>query len=140
MAEPFEVLDALVDGELVDPEALDRALAEPEGRRYLIDAWLLREAVQEESAVEVAAPPAAVVAPLRWQSLVVAAGIACVCLVGGYLVGVNLAQVGQRGASHPPPPIVTPAAPARPSSFPVPAPTRVIRLELDANWKDSSGN
>ena len=46
----LEIIDALIDGEPVDAGALRDALAESSGRDYLVDAWLLREAVQEDHA------------------------------------------------------------------------------------------
>ena len=66
MDERFEVLDAFVDGELVDPGDVKRALSEPEGRDYLLDAWLLRGVVQEEMATDIATPvPVRAAAPRR---------------------------------------------------------------------------
>jgi hypothetical protein len=57
--------------------------------------------------------------------------------VAGYTVGLKYGAPRQTL-----PPIVAPVpvnvGPATPRSFPVPAPTRVIRLEL-ADWKEASG-
>jgi hypothetical protein len=39
----LEIIDAFIDGQRVDGAAIKRALADPEGRAYLVDAWLLRE-------------------------------------------------------------------------------------------------
>jgi len=58
---PLEVIDAFIDGERVDADALKTALADANGRDYLIDAWLLREAVRADPVGEhnAAAPPVA---------------------------------------------------------------------------------
>jgi hypothetical protein len=130
-----EILDAFIDGETVDPATLKQALSDPAGRDYLIDAWLLRGMVQEEIATENAPPQSRAGSPVR--SWLIAATIAGACLIGGYFAGAKFARV-----------IVPPAEPAsqmegvapppRPSSA-VPAATRVIRLELDPNWKESAG-
>jgi len=133
----FEILDAFVDGERVDPVELKRALSEPEGRDYFIDAWLLRDNVQEEIATDTVAPPIRQMHPAR-RSWTLAAAVAALALVAGYTFGLKY------GASRPAPAPVTVAptpvnvGPQTPRSFPVPAPTRVIRLEL-ADWKEASG-
>jgi len=136
MEERFDILDAFVDGERVDPAELKRALSEPEGRDYFVDAWLLRDNVQEEMAHDPAAPPMRVV-PHRRQPWMLAAAVAAVALVAGYAVGLKYGAPRQSA-----PPIVAPVpvnlTPGTPRSFPVPAPTRVIRLEL-ADWKETSG-
>ena len=62
----LQVIDAFIDGERVDANALKAALAEPAGRDYFVDVWLMREAVHREAAAE--ATPAiatAVVLPSR---------------------------------------------------------------------------
>jgi hypothetical protein len=140
---PFEVIDAFVDGEYVDPSALKRALAEPEGRDYFVDAWLLRDRVQEEDAAS--RLPRLANRPLdevrggrsRW---LVAAAVAGVCLIGGYLTGFQFARSFGARTVEPAPVAVEAAPPAPPpTSFPVPPATRVIRLELDMNWKERGG-
>ena len=146
----FEIIDAFVDGERVDPAALKLALAESDGRDYLVDAWLIRETVQEEMAAEAVAPAPPVSAPApRRVPWLIAVAAAVVCLVGGYLMG---ARVRPEALPSGAPTTITATAPAsapsggevtsRPevvTSFPVPQPTRIIRLEMGANWKESSG-
>ena len=85
----FEIIDAFVDGETVDPVALKQALSEPEGRDHLVDAWLLRDLVQEEMASDAAAPTPRAVAPAR-RAWLLAAMVAGVCLIGGYAIGFGL--------------------------------------------------
>lgn len=124
----LEIIDAFVDGERVDAAAFKRALAEEAGRDYLVDAWLIREGVQDEMASEasVLAKPERSRAPRSW---VFAAAVAA-CLVGGYVVGYRI------GGEPPAPPAAAGEAPlpagVRPAatSFPVPAPTRVIQVEF----------
>jgi len=136
MDSSFEVLDAFVDGETVDAAALKQALSEAAGRDYFVDAWLLRGLVQDEIASDTAPPSARPHAPIR--SWLIAAAIAGVCLVGGYMAGARVTGVlvPRPGPSTPPAETVT--APAS-QSFPVPPATRVIRLEMDPNWKESAG-
>lgn len=128
----LQVIDAFIDGERVDPNALKVALAEPAGRDYFVDVWLMREAVHGEGAAD-ATPwvmPVAVTPrrePRRW--MVAAAAAIAGALVGGYAIGYRTTG----GVTSPPMPAQTPAitlsAPP-PSAFPVPAPTRVIQLEF----------
>ncbi len=125
MNSEIEIIDAFVDGERVDSAAIKRALAEPEGRAYLVDAWLLREAMQEDRArtSSVATPWVRSARPVqRW---LIAAGVAA-GLLGGYATG----RITGHGTQLPAAPPTTTAV-AQPSpAFPVPAATRVIQLEF----------
>jgi len=125
----LEIIDAFIDGQRVDGEAIKRALADPEGRAYMVDAWLLREAIQEDEtrtshAVTKSVARSAKPAP-RW---LVAAAITG-SLLGAYATG--------RLTGRPAPLVVAPPAAtvvAQPSpAFPVPAATRVIQLEFHAS-------
>ena len=127
MNSEMEIIDAFVDGERVDSEAIKRALATPEGRSYLIDAWLLREAMQEDQPriSSVAVLPKRSAGPAqRW---LIAAGIAA-GLIGGYATGRITGHDGQLPATPPATTVVAQPSPA----FPVPAATRVIQLEFHA--------
>jgi hypothetical protein len=126
----LQVIDAFIDGERVDPTALKAALAEPAGRDYFVDLWLMREAVNTEAAVE--APPTAAAAAIprrqlpRW--IPAAAAAVAGALIGGYAVGYR-----SGGVTPAPAPVVSPVTTASappPSAFPVPPPTRVIQLEF----------
>ena len=135
MNSEMEIIDAFVDGERVDSDAIKRALADPEGRAYLVDAWLLREVMQEDqtrTSSDVTAPVSrSAKGPQRW---LVAAGIAA-SLVGGYATG----RITGHDASLPSTPPTTTAV-AQPSpAFPVPPATRVIQLEFHAT-KTTGGN
>jgi hypothetical protein len=130
-----DVIDAFIDGERVDTGALRRALADPAGLDYFIDAWMLREAVQQDPDA-IAADPRAVVAPPRRTAgkwMVAAALVAG--LAGGYAAGSRV--LGSTSAPVTAPPVTTVLA--RPDArevFPAPRPTRVIQLEFHP---DSNG-
>lgn len=137
---PLEIIDAFIDGERVDTDALKAALADSDGRDYLVDAWLLREAAQADPArgMNAAAAPA-VSRPNRTPWLVAAAFAAA--LGGGYAIGVNInrgAPVSGNGTApaETTSPIVSPST----GPFPVPAPTRVIQLEFRSTSASSGGN
>ena len=127
----FEVIDAFVDGERVDAAAIKRALSEDEGRDYLVDAWLLRESVQDDMVVGFAAPHPQLP---RHQPWIFAASAALVCLAAGFGVGY---QVAGRVVSAPLqvtgslPGTVVPSGGS--GAFPVPAPTRVILVDFAGN-------
>jgi hypothetical protein len=128
MDDQFEVLDAFVDGERVDAAQLRRALADEDGRDYFIDAWLLRESVQDELMREPV--PQIALSPRsgrHWPLLAVAASI--VCLVGGGFAGYRLAD--RPGASPAAPAIVE--APAAAPALPAPQPTRAIPVEFSTD-------
>jgi hypothetical protein len=131
----FEILDAFVDGEPVDPVRLKDALADPDGRDYFVDVWALRSAVHDEVSADTVSfgkrPPS------RARSWVLAAAAASVCLVGGYAAGSRFGPLVAPPATS----TLTTVQPddAAPGAFPVPVPTRVIRLDLDPNWTERTG-
>ena len=127
MSEIHECIAAFADGEPVDPERLDRALADAEGRAYLIDLLVLRGLYARRDALP--GPDArARTARLRW--LPVVAALVVVSVLGGYVAG---RQSGERA----------PAASAAPLTVPsevtAPAPTHVIRLEPGVDWNERGG-
>jgi hypothetical protein len=133
-----ETIDALLDGERVDPTELKEALARAEGRDYLVDALALRELVAETSpAARVAIP-----AVPSWQRRIqwpAAAAILVASLVAGFAAGYRSA-----GSGAPPPPAAREATAGvgAPKSSPpllAPAPTRVIRLESGVDWTEGVG-
>jgi len=119
----FEVIDALVDGERVDATALKQALADAAGRDYLVDAWLLREGVQDDAALAVSAPvlPARAAGRKPWLPWSI---VAAACLIAGFMAGYRMAN--RLLPLSEPTVIATPAS----TSFPVPAPTRVIQVQF----------
>ena len=129
----FEVIDAFVDGERVEAAAIKRALSEDEGRDYLVDAWLLRESVQDDMAVVPAASAPRRRLP-RHRPWIFAASAALVCLAAGFGAGY---QVAGRAVSAPLqitgslPGTVAPVTGS--GAFPVPAATRVILVDFAAS-------
>jgi hypothetical protein len=127
----LQVIDAFIDGERVDANALKAALAEQACRDYFVDVWLMREAVQREGAADAAPPLAAEVLTSRSQPrpwLVAAAAAIAGALIGGYAVGYRTGGVTAPAVPVQTPAITVSAPPA--TAFPVPAPTRVIQLEF----------
>lgn len=118
----LSVIDALLDGEAVDKDALESALADAGAREYFVDALLLRRLAMDTGPAQFqagAAPPRRSAAT-RWLA---AAAIAVTTAVGGYTLG--------RGQQAP---HVTEGAQTPESSAPAPAPTRTIRFEHGKNW------
>ena len=118
-----DTIDAFLDGETVEPAALDAALAASEGRAYLIDALAIRQLMSEAPAP---------VAPARRRPTLLFSARAAVLALG--LVGLGYA-VGAR--------TTTPEAIAVPTSsaenVAPPEPTRVIELKPGVNWQESKG-
>jgi hypothetical protein len=126
----YEIIDAFVDGERVDTAALKAALAEPAGRDHLVDAWLLREGVQDMMALDAPADgsPAAMRVNRRWPWAMAAAAV--LCLASGFLLGRFVpSAVAPRPA---PSPIVSVSPAPTPTAFPAPAPTRVIQMDMSS--------
>jgi hypothetical protein len=131
MNSELEIIDALIDGQRVDADAIKHVLADPEGRAYLVDAWLLREAIQEAAlhegeprASHATAQPAARSATPGRRWLVAAAIVGS--LLGGYATGRITGQPASLTVTAPATTAVAQPSPA----FPVPAATRVIQLEF----------
>ena len=142
MDSELEVIDALIDGERVNTAALKAVLASEAGRDYFVDAWMLREAVQElndtapagaKVRAESTETPAPARAVGRWLiPAALAAGLA-----GGYFAGYR--QAGAEEIVTRPPAVTTVAsAPSPKPVFPVPPPTRVIQLEFRADSADAN--
>jgi hypothetical protein len=137
----LEVLDSFIDGEQVDELDVKSALATPDGRDYLVDAWRLRQVVQAETPVSseafsLSSPSAS--KPLRraGRPWLLAAGIAA-SLLGGFYAG----RLGGKPVPlvvQAPAPTVSPVLAS--GAFPVPAPTRVIQLEFTSPATTSGGD
>jgi hypothetical protein len=123
------VVEAFLDGERVDPEALKRALAEPHARDHLVELLALRETVWSMTPSTWAPIARPGRARARWLA---AAAAVVVSLTAGYLAG------QQRVA-----PATTSLSPSVeavihvPDSPAAPAPTRVISLQPGVNWTES---
>ena len=133
MSEIHDCVSAFADGEPVDPEQLDRALADAGGRAYLIDLLVLRGLYGRRAPVtaipDVPEPPAR---PTRLRWFPAAAAVVVLSVLGGYVAG---RQSGER-------PQATDPGPLRAQSeitVTAPAPTQVIRLEHGVDWSERGG-
>ncbi len=148
MSDFHDCIGAFADGEPVDPELLDRALADPEGRAYLIDVLVLRgwyghrgsgaelsrAAGGHDSGSVVDVGPVKATGPTgrgRWRTAV--AALVTVGVLGGYIAG---RQSVPRDADER-------AAAARQAksdtSVTAPAPTHIIKLEPGVDWNERGG-
>lgn len=138
---PLKIIDAFVDGERVDGDALKSALADPDGRDYLVDVWLMREAFQADPSRDQKAAAPVVANTRRAPWWLVAAAIAA-ALVGGYAAGQSFGRnapvTGPMTTGAPV--AATPATSPADGPFPVPVPTRVIQLEFRSTSASSGGN
>jgi hypothetical protein len=141
MSDLQEVIGAFADGERVDAARLDRALADPEGRAYLIDLLLVRGLVGDQLAHEgtfITTPTQ----PQRRRRVTGAFAIAASLLLlvasgfGGFVAGHRVA--GALAPSSPPP---VPERIVMPDTqISAPAPTRIIQVEPGVDWKRQEGN
>ena len=148
MSDIHDCIGSFADGEPIEPELLDRALANPEGRAYLIDVLVLRgwyghrapgaevnrASVWQDS---VSAPAAGLLpaggkrAPGRWLTAV--AALVTVSVLGGYIAGRQsvLRDEPERGAA---------ARQAKSDTrVTAPAPTQIIKLEPGVDWSERGG-
>jgi hypothetical protein len=127
--DPFLVIEAFLDGERIDGQAIKDALAEAAVRDHFVELLMVREAV-------------AVMGPHRWSAArhspgrrgvkwIAAAAAVMVCVTGGYVAG-------QRGAPAAAPSSVEAVVSVEGTPI-APAPTKVIPLKPGVNWTDSSG-
>lgn len=124
--EPYAVVEALLDGEAVDPRTLRRALDEPAVRDHLVELLVLREGVRMTTPSVWTDPRATAAARLRWLA---AAAAVFVALTAGYYAGQRtvIASSELRGAE---------TFVAVESAPPAPKPTEVIRLQPGVNWTE----
>ncbi|MEO8484561.1 MAG: hypothetical protein ABI634_20325 [Acidobacteriota bacterium] len=115
------IVDALLDGERVDRQALRDALEDRAAREYFVDALVLRQLTHEMAPMTFVAPGSTHAGPKRW--LISAAALVLVA-TGGYVAG------HRRDASAST--IDSSTAPA--AVMTAPAPTKVIRLEPGVSW------
>lgn len=127
---PFDVIEAFLDGEAIDPMLLRRAMEDSAGRDHLVDLLLLREAVQgvDRAGWNTVAKPA-VSSRTRWW----AAAAAIVLSVGAGFVA------GQRTLAATPPDVAIETAIEVPAAPAAPQPTRTISLQPGVNWTDVPG-
>lgn len=126
-ANTLHEIDALLDGEPVDGQALRAALDDQEARDYLVDALLLRRCAREMGPMTFAipgAPRGGIVRRLRW---VAAALIVAVSAGAGYAYGKG-SDVDDASSGYVEVMIDNRQPP------PAPEPTRTIRFEPGVNW------
>ncbi len=120
------IIDALLDGEAVDKEAVREALGQPDTRDYFIDLLLLRRLAIDmgPNTFQTAGRPLTPTARgLRWLA---AAAVVITTAAGGYLVGRDQPVPRRAGEAHV---VVAPTTAPR-----APAPTHTIRFEPGTNW------
>jgi hypothetical protein len=137
MSEIHDCIGAFADGEPVDPEVLDRALAAPDGRAYLIDLLALRRLFGRHAPLAAPAPASAASTPARptvtRRFLAAAAAVVVAGTLGGYAAGrmsIPAAVPVRQAASLQQPPG---------AALTAPAPTQVIRLEPGVDWNERGG-
>lgn len=133
-----EIIDTFADGERVDPDRLEQALADPSGRAYLVDLLVMRGMVIEQhrgqSTGTIPAPvrtgrPVRLLAIAASLLLLVASGL------GGFVAGHRMAA----NLEVPAPAAVVPERIVLPDTqVSAPAPTRVIQVQ-PIDWKQSAG-
>jgi hypothetical protein len=120
-------VDALLDGELVDRDALRSALEHGEARDYLIDALMLRQMARDMGPAQFSIPGTPrrpIVRRLRW----LAAGVIVAVSAGaGYAYGRN------SGSEAAAPGLLEVVIDNRTAPS-APEPTRTIRFEPGVNW------
>jgi hypothetical protein len=134
MIDSPDVIASFVDGERVDASQLAAALADADGRQYLVDVLALRDLVETQSLA--AAPVTARRSPgtaARWLWGAAAASAVLIAGAAGYATGARQAERTT---------VVSPgiaAAVRADIRLPAPAPTRVIKLESGVNWHEEIG-
>jgi hypothetical protein len=131
METTMETLAAWVDGEPVKHAEVARALETSEGREYVIDLMALRRLVTGTAPAFDAQVTADLPRRRRWPALAAAAA-ALVCAVGGFAAGrFGAPSTSAPGAGMAPSAVTT--------SHTAPEPTRVIRLDEGADWRETVG-
>lgn len=135
----LEVIDSFVDGERVDAASLKDALADAEGRDYFVDAWALRDAVQQDPDVMSGERRAGIVPARRATRWWMVAAALIAGIAGGYAAGYRSLPVTPVPVANQP----TTTALARPDGrnvVPAPRPTRVIQVEFHPDTNGGGGN
>jgi len=133
-----DIIAAFVDNECVDADALARALAQPDGREYLIDLLALREAVDRCVPAVAVLPPQRSTGPRRRVLALAAAAMLAVGGVMGYTIASRSTPAAAVSTWQAPEmPMTTPHADTQ--KVAPPAPTTVIRLERGVDWTEARG-
>jgi hypothetical protein len=140
-----DVIQAFVDGEPVDPVELERALADPDGRAYLIDLVVLRKLVKRSPiAASMAAAPVAGAsvarAPRRTAGWLAAAAVVVAATAAGYFVGERSSDPREPAPHNATAPPATGDAASVDPAAPPPTPTVVIRFQPGVDWTERGGH
>ena len=122
-------IDALLDGEPVERDALRVALEHADAREYLIEALMLRQITREMGPAQFAipgSPRGAIVRRMRWLA---ASLIVAVSAGAGYAYG--------KGARNDAAPGQLEVVIDNRAAVPAPEPTRTIRFEPGINWTEN---
>jgi hypothetical protein len=126
----YATVEAFIDGEPVDPEALKDALADPAARDHLVDLLVLRKAVRTMPPLAVSAAHPRSPRSRNRAGWLAAAAAVVVSLTAGYLTGHRAIPPATAHADV--------EATIDFGSVPVaPAPTHVVALRPGVNWTDS---
>jgi hypothetical protein len=124
-------IDALLDGEPVDRQALRVALADAEAREYLVEVLLLRGLTRTMGPAGFTSPAATragVGQPVRWLA---AAAVVVMSVAAGFAYGRQSQVIAPSSVEVSLDTVVAPP--------PAPEPTRAIRFEPGVNWTSTSG-
>jgi hypothetical protein len=145
MTDGYDVIQAFVDDEPFEPQALEAALADPDGRAQLIDLVVLRNLARQSvppMPARVASSRSGRARLLAW--LPAAAALAIVSGAGGYIAGGNNKMTSAPADVATETPVDNPQSSDAPymSGSPAdtaPAPAYVIRLEPGVDWTERTG-
>ena len=120
----LETIAAFIDGERVDPQALKQALANEQGRDYLVELVAIRELVGTPTTA-VLSPSPVVEQRTNWRGLALAAAVTLAVGLGSYALGHVSAE--RRIAA------------AQEAANKAPTPTREIAPDSSTSWTETSG-
>ena len=126
------VVEAFLDGEVVDPSLLRDALADQAARDHFIDLLVIRQALNRIDSKTIASAHRPQGADGRGRRLAAVAAAAIVSVSVGYFAG-------QRVMASATPPATVEAIVVGDGVPAAPKPTRSITLKPGLNWSDSSG-
>jgi hypothetical protein len=97
MSSDLDVISDFLDGESFEPHALGQALAQAEGREFLVACLALRQAVHVDE-VAMVGVPGRKMAPRSRLALLWTAAAILVALAGGYQLGIRQVEGVSREA------------------------------------------
>jgi hypothetical protein len=128
---PLLVVEAFIDGEAIDLEALKQALAQPEGREHLVELLALRDAVWTM------APRG--YSPVERTRTPVERGVRLFAIAAGVLLSVATGYLAGQGTAPRAAESSGVEAIMDLSVAPPPQPTHVIPLRPGVNWTETAG-